>query len=121
MPGVPGVSGVSGVPGEPATFSEPLAPGTPPTSKALPALPSVDALRSVLAARGMEWSVEGRDRLAILVPTATARGVEREIDPATRRWLVQEAQRAGFSHGALEIDDESSTTGSVSPTEEAGS
>ena len=88
-----------------------------PASPAVSAIPppSANALRDVLVARGLEWSVEGRDRLAIRGPPSAARGVEREIDPVTRRWLVQEAQRTGFSHVAIEIDDDASILG-VSPS-----
>ena len=95
----------------------PRSPAALPASPAVSAIPppSANALRDVLVARGLEWSVEGRDRLAILVPPSAARGVEREIDPVTRRWLVQEAQRTGFSHVAIEIDDDASILG-VSPS-----
>ena len=99
----------------PAALSQsPAALPASPAASAVPP-PSANALRDVLVARGLEWSVEGRDRLAILVPPSAARGVEREIDPVTRRWLVQEAQRAGFSHVAIEIDDDASILG-VSPS-----
>ncbi|MDP1862198.1 MAG: hypothetical protein Q8K82_26335 [Gemmatimonadaceae bacterium] len=89
-----------------------------PASRAAYAIPppSADALRDVLVGRGLEWSVEGRDRLAILVPPSAAPGVECEIDPVTRRWLVQEAQRTGFSHVAIEIDDDALHLG-VSPSD----
>ena len=94
------------LPASPAAL--PPSPAAVPASRAAYAVPppSADALRDVLVGRGLEWSVEGRDRLAILVPPSAARGVEREFDPVTRRWLVQEAQRTGFSHVAIEIDDD---------------
>ncbi len=68
--------------------------------------PSPEMLRDLLRGHGLPWRVEARARLAILTPPTVSTGtVDGEVDPSTRRWLVQAAQRAGFSHIAIEVGD----------------
>lgn len=59
----------------------------------------VRALERALAGRAIRARVEGRGALALVTPSADAPA----IDAATRRWIVQAAQEAGFTHVALEL------------------
>ncbi len=57
------------------------------------------ALQRLLALRDIPARVEARGTLAVVVPTT----YRPAIDVATRRWIVQAAQEAGFTHVALEV------------------
>lgn len=66
---------------------------------AVPGGIGVRALERALAGRAIRARVEGRGALALVTPSADAPA----IDAATRRWIVQAAQEAGFTHVALEV------------------
>ncbi len=57
------------------------------------------ALQRLLALRDILARVESRGTLAVVVPATYGPA----IDVATRRWIVQAAQEAGFTHVALEV------------------
>jgi hypothetical protein len=57
-----------------------------------------------LTEHGHRFRVESRGGLAIL-SYADGEGLA-AIDPPLRRWLVQAARRAGFTHVAVEIPDD---------------
>ncbi|MEO6446305.1 MAG: hypothetical protein ABIZ91_07065 [Gemmatimonadaceae bacterium] len=77
------------------------------------AVHAADALAQALREQGLSWNVAARDRLAVLTPRPEAGTVE--IDPALRRWVVQAAQRAGFSHVAIEVPDRALSSGATLP------
>ncbi|MCC6318663.1 MAG: hypothetical protein IT361_13360 [Gemmatimonadaceae bacterium] len=57
------------------------------------------ALEVALATRGLPWSVEARDTLAVLLPT----GRYVPLDAVARRHLIELARQHGFTHAAVEI------------------
>ena len=60
------------------------------------------ALEADLRALGILCTIEARDRLAILVPIATADHLDQET---VRRDAVRLAESHGFTHLALEIGE----------------
>lgn len=79
-------AGADAGPGEPAVAPPSLGVG-------------VNAFERALAQRAFAAHVEGRGALALLIVAPDAP----PIDAGTRRWLVQAAQDAGFTHVALEV------------------
>ena len=61
---------------------------------------SAEALREALRHEGLACEVEGRERLAIVVPEGD---VERFADPALRARLIDLGAAHGFTHVAVEI------------------
>lgn len=81
----------------PPLMTPAITPGAGPASKEEgDVVRFTDALRE----RGLSFTVEGRGRIALLQPHVSAAP---EIDPATRRLIVQLARDAGFSNVALEL------------------
>ena len=64
------------------------------------AMPGAEALRDALRAEGMAFEVEGRDRLAVVVPQADFASF---ADPALGARLLELGARHGFTHVAVEI------------------
>ena len=67
--------------------------------------PDSAGLAAALAARGLACRVEGRERLALLVPADESLPVD---DPQQRRAIHQLATRFGFTHVAIEVVDDAS-------------
>ena len=65
-----------------------------------PIIGSAVRLEKALRDHGHRFLVEARSGLAVLTCDATGAAA---IDPQLRRWLVQAAQGAGFTHVAFEI------------------
>jgi uncharacterized protein len=59
-------------------------------------------LERALEQRGFAFSVEARDRLAILRPD-DATGVDRLVDPAAREVVVEAARGQGFTHVGIDV------------------
>ena len=59
-------------------------------------------LECALEQRGFAFSVEARDRLAILRPD-DATGVDRLVDPAAREVVVEAARGQGFTHVGIDV------------------
>jgi uncharacterized protein len=59
-------------------------------------------LERALEQRGFDFSVEARDRLAIL-RADDATGVDRLIDPAAREVVVEAARGQGFTHVGIDV------------------
>ena len=63
---------------------------------------SADGLQRALRALGIDCTVEARDKLAIIVPSASARDFS---EMALRRSALALLPDHGFTHLALEIPD----------------
>jgi hypothetical protein len=63
---------------------------------------SADGLQRALRALGIDCTIEARDKLAIIIPTASARDVG---EMALRRSALALLAEHGFTHLALEITD----------------
>ena len=61
---------------------------------------SADGLQRALRAIGIDCTVEARDKLAILIPSAPTRDFN---EPSVRRAAIALLAEHGFSHLALEI------------------
>jgi hypothetical protein len=70
-----------------------------------PVVPDSAGLAAALAERGIACRVEGRERLALLVPGDASLAVG---DSQQRRAIHQLATRFGFTHVAIEVVDEAS-------------
>jgi hypothetical protein len=62
-------------------------------------------LEAALASVGLVCAVEGRGRLALLIPRRDAATQARLADPALRRRALALAAEHGFTHAAVELRD----------------
>ncbi|MEO7964441.1 MAG: hypothetical protein ABIT38_11110 [Gemmatimonadaceae bacterium] len=66
------------------------------------------ALHAALASRALDFLVEGRGGVALLVARSASAGA---IDVATRRLLVQLARDAGYTNVALDVSTPEAVAG----------